>query len=248
MRYNMTVSPDFPPDHIAGWYIFNTWLQRQLNESIHVELHNDFQQQRQAIEDDRIDLIYANPFDAAMLVREKGFTALAAPAGRADEAVIAVSADSAVQKIEDLPVQCTVASTDDPDINLIGMIMLEPADISRDSVQVHQVDTYILVAKQLMQQKADAGFFLAEAFDNLSAFVHGQLRELIRSQIYDIRHVLLAGPRLQEQLPAIQTLLADMTNNPKGQDVLANLKFDSWEVLQQEDTEFMIDLMDTLVS
>lgn len=248
MSYNMTVSPDFPPDHIAGWYIFNTWLQRRLSESIHLELYNDFRQQRAAIEHDQVDLIYANPFDAAMLVREKGFTALAAPAGRADEAVIAVAIDSEVQKIEDLPVQCAVASTDDPDINLIGMIMLEPADISRGSAQVHQVDTYILVAKQLMQQKVNVGFFLAEAFDNLSPFVRGQLRELIRSQIYDIRHVLLAGPRLQEQQQAIQTVLAEMKNDPKGLDVLANLKFDGWEILQQEDTEFMIDLMDTLVS
>ncbi|MEZ5536461.1 MAG: PhnD/SsuA/transferrin family substrate-binding protein [Thiolinea sp.] len=248
MRYNMTVSPDFPPDHIAGWYIFNTWLQRQLNESIHLELYNDFQQQRTAIEDDQIDLIYANPFDAAILVREKGFTALAAPAGRADEAVIAVSVDSAVKAIEDLPVHCSVASTDDPDINLIGMIMLEPADISPDSVQVHQVDTYILVAKQLMQQKVDVGFFLAEAFDNLSAIVKSQLRELIRSQICDIRHVLLAGPRLQVQQQEIQQILAEMGSDPKGRDVLANIRFDSWEILQQEDTEFMIDLMDTLVS
>lgn len=246
MIYNMTVSPDFPPEHIAGWYIFNTWLQRQLSESIHLELYNDFQQQRDAIQNDKVDLIYANPFDAAMLVREKGFTALAAPVGRADEAVIAVSEASAIQNIEDLPVQCVVASTDDPDINLIGMIMLEPADISRDTVQIHQVDTYVLVAKQLIQQKADVGFFLAEAFDNLSAFVSSQLREVIRSQIYDIRHVLLAGPGIQEQHKAIKTALAGMNDDEKGQDVLANLSFESWEILQQEDTEFMIDLMDTL--
>ncbi len=247
MRYNMTVSPDFPPDHIAGWYIFNTWLQRQLGKAIHLELYNDFQQQRTAIKNDEIDLIYANPFDAAMLVREKGFKALAAPAGRADEAVVAVAADSAVQVVEDLPTQCTVVSTDDPDINLIGMILVEPADISRDTVQVQQVDTYILVAKQLIQH-ADVGFFLAEAFDNLSTLVRSQLRELIRSQIYDIRHVLLAGPRLQEHHAAIQTVLKQMDNDDKGRDVLANIRFDSWEILQQEDTEFMIDLMDTLVS
>lgn len=246
MTYNITVSPDFPPEHIAGWFIFNTWLQRQLGESIHLELYNDFQQQRAAIQEDKIDLIYANPFDAAMLVREKGFTALAAPVGRADEAVIAVSESSVIQKIEDLPVQCRVASTDDPDINLIGMIMLEPADISRDTVQVHQVDTYVLVAKQLIQQKADVGFFLADAFDNLSSFVRSQLREVIRSQIYDIRHVLLAGPGIQEHHEAIKIALAGMNDNEKGQDALANLSFESWEILQQEDTEFMIDLMDTL--
>nr|CAA6829592.1 MAG: ABC-type phosphate/phosphonate transport system periplasmic component [uncultured Thiotrichaceae bacterium] len=246
MPYNMTVSPDFPPEHIAGWYIFNTWLQRQLSESIHLELYSDFPQQRTAIQNNEIDLIYANPFDAAMLVREKGFIALAAPVGHADEAVIAVRKESEVQKIEDLPVECSVASTDDPDINLIGMIMLEPADISCETAQVHQVDTYVLVAKQLIQQKAEVGFFLADAFDNLSSFVSSQLREVIRSQIHDIRHVLLAGPRVQERHEAIKTVLAGMNDDEKGLDVLSNLNFESWEILQQEDTEFMIDLMDTL--
>ena len=42
MRYVMTVSPDFPPAQIAGWYIFNTWLQRQLGVQIHVELYQNF--------------------------------------------------------------------------------------------------------------------------------------------------------------------------------------------------------------
>ena len=78
MRYVMTVSPDFPPAKIAGWYIFNTWLQRQLGEHIHLELYPDFASQRTAILNQEIDLIYANPFDAAMLVVNK-LVAIAAP-------------------------------------------------------------------------------------------------------------------------------------------------------------------------
>ena len=34
----MTVSPDFPPSHIAGWYILNTWLQKELGIDIHLVL------------------------------------------------------------------------------------------------------------------------------------------------------------------------------------------------------------------
>ncbi len=73
MSFMFTVSPDFTPDHLSGWYIFNTWLQRQSDIAIHLEMYNDFHSQREAIQNDSIDLIYANPFDAAMLVREKGF-------------------------------------------------------------------------------------------------------------------------------------------------------------------------------
>ncbi len=249
MRYVMSVSPDFAPDHIAGWYIFNTWLQRQLGEHIHLELYPDFVSQRKAIKNQELDLIYANPFDAAMLVREQGFTAIAAPLSKSDEAIIAVASDSSVKCIEDLKPGVRIASTDDPDVNLISMIMLEPANLSNLDVQTATVDSYVLVAKQLLQGKADLGFFLKDAFLGLSGVIQRQLRELIRSEIHVIRHVLLAGPRLQHQHAALQQLLPEMVNqDAKSQGVLKSLGLLGWELQEQEDTEFMIDLMDTLVS
>lgn len=248
MRYVMTISPDFPPAQIAGWYIFNTWLQRQLGVQIHVELYPNFASQRLAIQNDSIDLIYANPFDAAMLVREKGFKAIATPFQKSDEAVIAVAIDSPVHHIEDLQPGTRIATTDDPDVNLISMIMLEPADLSAQNVQTQTVDSYVLVAKQLLQGKADVGFFLRDAFETLSGMIQRQLREVIRSEIHVIRHVLLASPRMLAMQADLQRLLPEMGNDVKGSSVLQSLGLAGWEVQEQEDTEFMIDLMDTLVS
>lgn len=247
MRYIMTVSPDFTPDRIAGWYIFNTWLQRQLGEHIHLELYPDFASQREAINKDEIDLIYANPFDAAMLVREKGFAAIATPINISDEALIAVAAGSPIHKIEDLQPGTRIAATDDPDVNLISKIMLEPADLSAQNVEIQTVDTYVLVAKQLLQDKADIGFFLRDAFAGLSSMIQRQLRELVCSEIYVIRHVLLAGPRLLERQQELRELLPAMSTDIKGKGVLTSLGLQGWEQQNQEDTEFMIDLMDTLV-
>ncbi len=248
MRYVMTVSPDFTPDHIAGWYIFNTWLQRQLGEHIHLELYQDFAHQRQAILDKGIDLIYANPFDAAMLVREQGFTAIAAPVSQSDEVVIAVPADSPVTRVEDLREGTQIVCLDNPDVNLISMIMLEPADLSTNNVKTQMVDTYVLVAKYLLQHKADVGFFPKEAFHSLSTLVRRQLRELVSSEIHVIRHVLLAGPRMQQHYDTLRNLLPRMMEDEKGPGVLKSLGLSGWEVQGQEETEFMIDLMDTLVN
>lgn len=249
MTLQLTVSPDFSPDHIAGWYVFNTWLQRQLGVRIHLELYDDFDTQRKAIADDQVDLIYANPYDASMLVREKGFAAVAAPCERPDEAVIAVLAESPVQHVEDLRPGSRVAVTRDPDVNLIGMIMLEPADLKRDSVVQQQVNSYVLVAKQLLQGKAECGFFLKEAFDDLSGPIRRQLRPLVTSQISVVRHVLMAGPRMREHLPKLTDLLLQMHSGgaESGARVLEALGLKAWEAQDQEDTEFMIDLMDTLM-
>jgi phosphonate transport system substrate-binding protein len=246
MPYQMTVSPDFTPDHIFSWYIFNTWLQRSLGVDIHLELYDSFEKQRAAILADQVDLIYANPYDAAMLVREKGFVPIVRPQRSADEAIIAVHADNPAQKVEDLSANIGIAATDDPDVNLICDIMLEPAELNAQNTQRSIKNTYPLVAKALIQKKADLGFFLVEAFDSLSGITRRKLRALVSSQIQVIHHALLAGPKLAERQNTLRELLIGMSQNSKGAGVLQTMGFEAWELMDNEEMEFMIDLMDTL--
>jgi phosphonate transport system substrate-binding protein len=247
MAYQFTVSPDFGPSHIAGWQIFNTWLQRQLSEGIHFELYDSFEQQRQAIMADKVDLIYANPYDASMLVRDKGFIAIAKPKGKADEAMIVVNSESDIKSVEDLTAGTKVATTDDPDVHIMGMIMLEPADLNKDNVEIIQCDSYVLVAKQLLRGTSDVGFFLEESYRNLSSMVREQMHTLVTSQIQIIQHVLLLGPSLVNRKDEFIQLLESMNEDGKGQGVLESLGIEAWEHLEHEDVEFMIDLMSTLV-
>lgn len=246
MTFNMTVSPDFSPDHIAGWYIFNTWLQRKMGFGVHLELYDSFAAQHKAIAEDKVDIIFANPYDAAMLVREKGFTAIATAAGEKDEAIIATSIDSPVNAVEDLKPGARVCCTPDPDVELIGRIMLEPANLNKDNINIQVAATYILVAKQLMQGKADIGFFLKDAYGDLSGLVRKNLKVLVTSEIHVIRHVLLVGPRFTEVEPFRNVLLGMQAELPQGPRVLESLGFSGWESQSVEDTEFMIDLMNTL--
>jgi len=241
-----TVSPDFTPDHISGWYIFNTWIQRQTDTAIHLEMYNDFQTQREAIEKDQIDLIYANPFDAAMLVRERGFQPLAKASGESDEAIIAVNAENLVEDIAHLNEGIKLAFTEDPDVKMMGMIMLEPGDLDASNITPVLSDTYVLVAKHLLKGEADAGIFLAEAYDGLSSMIKKQLRVLVRSQISVIHHSLMIGPKLLDKKEQFQQVLVDMHADEKGLGVLNSLGFNTWEKVEDDEMEFMIDLMDTL--
>lgn len=248
MSYLFTVSPDFTPVHLSGWYIFNTWLQRQSRAAIHLEMYNDFQTQRKVIQRDQIDLIYANPFDAAMLVREKGFLPLVKAAGVADEAIIAVKADNAVEDVAHLSPGITVAVTEDPDVTMMGMIMLEAGDLDAGNTHTTIYDTYVLVAKHLLNGDADVGIFLAEAYDDLSNMVKKQLRILVRSQISVIHHSLMIGPKLAGRRDEIQDLLITMNHDEKGKAILKSLGFDAWVKVEDEEMEFMIDLMDALAT
>jgi phosphonate transport system substrate-binding protein len=246
MPYQMTVSPDFTPDHISAWYIFNTWLQKSLGVDIHLELYDGFEQQRAAVLCDRVDLIYANPYDAAMLVRERGFLPIVKPQQCADEACIVVHKDNPAQRVEDLKAGISIAATDDPDVNLICDIMLEPAELNANNTIRNTKNTYPLVAKDLIQHKAELGFFLVEAFDSLSNLTREQLRPLVSSQIQIVHHALLAGPRLVDMQEKLRDLMTGMSRDSKGAGVLRTLGFTAWEVMSDEEMEFMIDLMDTL--
>lgn len=248
MSFMFTVSPDFSPDHLSGWYIFNTWLQNKSETAIHLEMYNNFQSQREAIEDGKVDLIYANPFDAAMLVREKGFQPLVKARGEADEAIIAVNESSLVECVAALEDGTKVAITDDPDVKMMGMIMLEPGDLDASNTTLVQSDSYVLVAKHLLKGEADVGIFLADAYDDLSNMIKKQLRVLVRSQIDVIHHSLMIGPKLIDRRDEIQKILVEMCHDEKGLGVLTSLGFESWEKVEQEEMEFMIDLMDTLAA
>ena len=246
MSFQFTVSPDFTPDHLSGWYIFNTWLQKQTDLAIHLEMYNDFKSQRAAIQADNVDLIYANPFDAAMLVREKGFLPLVKAEGAADEALIVVNAANPIKDVAELQPGTRIAFTEDPDVRLMGMIMLEPGDLDDSNIVPVTADNYVLVAKQLLKNQADVGIFLAEAYDDLSAMIKSQLKVLVRSQISVIHHALMIGPKLHHQRKTIQQLLMAMSADEKGVGVLKSLGFNSWQIVDDEEMEFMIDLMDTL--
>ncbi len=246
MAYQFTVSPDFSPDHISGWYIFNTWLQKQTSTAIHLEMYDSFLAQREAIRQGRVDLIYANPFDAATLVREQGFLPVARAVGSSDEAVLAVSAGNVLSRVEALLPGTKIAVTEDPDIRLIGMLLLEPADLHADNIEVIVNNTYVLVAKQVLQGRADVGVFLADAYDGLSSIIKSQLKVLVRSQINVIHHALMMGPQWPLQREAMASLLVQMGGDEKSMKILTSLGFLGWQKIDDEEMEFMIDLMDVL--
>ncbi len=58
----------------------------------------------------------------------------------------------------------------------------------------------------------------------------------------------MVGPALADRRDQLVAALVAMGGDPKGQGVLAGLGIESWEAVDHEEAEFMIDLMDTLAS
>ena len=246
MTINFTVSPSFPNERISDWYIFNTWLQRALGLPIHLELYDSFGAQRAAIAEGKVDMIYANPFDASLLVREKGFRAVVKPEGQPDEMLIIAAAEGPASAITALRPGTRLACSDDPCVNTAGRILLEPANLDASNIIEHRRETYIQVAREVLRGEADIGFLPVEAFNALSSIVRRDLQVLVTSQLHVIHHVFLIGPALHARADEITALLASMHETEKGRGILEALGARRWQAVQREDVEFMIDIISTL--
>jgi len=248
MKLNFLIAPDFAPEHFGGWHLLNTTLQRRTGLHLHLITPADSLEQATVIESGQADIVYANPFDATDLIRKLGYQPFARPAGRFDEMVIATSAKSEVVVLEDMRPGCKIAVTDNRDVKLIGLRLLEPADLDETLVEWVHVDSYQAAARKLIQGEVQASFFLSDAYASLSRLTKGQLRVLVESAIHDISHVLLVRPDADLDLSIVSKAFLDIGGHPGDMELLASLGMvKGFEPMTQDQAEFMIDLMDTLL-
>lgn len=246
MEIRFTVSPDFAPERVAAWNAFGSWLGERLGRTLAFETFPGFASQRDAIEENRVDLIYATPFDAAMLVREKGFAALARARDRADEALVAVDAAHPARSMYELPPDTGVAGAGDPEVTRIGLLLLQAAELGTSRAGVRIFDTYTDLAEALAGPGAGVGIFLKRAFDDLPAPLRAGLRPLVASEIHVVHHQLMSSPRLSAVQDELRGALLAMEGDGAGRAILGELGFAGWDPVAAADLEFTIDLMETL--
>ncbi|WLG13198.1 PhnD/SsuA/transferrin family substrate-binding protein [Psychrobacter cibarius] len=244
--HNMLIAPDFSPERFAGWHMFNILIQKRANLNMHLNIPTSHAEQEQIIEAGDIQVIYANPFDAAALIREQGYRAVARPIGKSDEMVIA-AANSDIKRLEDIKAGATVAMADNRDVKLIGLRLLEAVDIEESDLNWDITETYQAAARKVIKGDAQAAFFLAEIFHSFSRLTKTQLSVLIESDLADISHVLLIKDGFPDTEIFMNAIL-NLHNDDDGKEALAELGMpQGFEAMDEEDAEFMIDLMQTLL-
>ena len=245
--HNMLIAPDFSPERFAGWHMFNTLIQKRANLNMHLNIPTSHAEQETAISEGDIQVIYANPFDAATLIREHGYHAVARPIGKSDEMVIAAAANSDINSLEDIKAGATIAMANNRDVKLIGLRLLEAVDIEEADLNWSVTETYQAAARQVIKGEAQAAFFLAEIFHSFSRLTKAQLSVLIESDLADISHVLLIKDGFPDTDILMDAIL-NLYNDNDGKEALAELGMpQGFEAMDEEDAEFMIDLMQTLL-
>jgi len=243
----MLIAPDFSPERFAGWHMFNTLIQKRANLNMHLNIPTSHAEQETVISEGDIQVIYANPFDAATLIREHGYHAVARPIGKSDEMVIAAAANSDINSLDDIKAGATIAMADNRDVKLIGLRLLEAVDIEEADLNWSVTETYQAAARQVIKGEAQAAFFLAEIFHSFSRLTKAQLSVLIESDLADISHVLLIKDGFPDT-DILMNAILNLHNDDDGKEALAELGMpQGFEAMNEEDAEFMIDLMQTLL-
>lgn len=243
---NFLIAPDFSPEHFAGWHILNTYLQNLTEQPMRLLTPNSHREQMQLLKQNAVTLIYANPFDAAQLVREQGYMALAHPTGRHDEMLIASHAESHYTHSDQLQAGCKILVTENEDLHLIGLRLLESADLSEEDIEWIRCDTFQEAARRLINHEADAAFFLASTYQHFRASTTQNLKILMQSRINDLTHVLLLHPQYADWHDVFTHAFTLLHNTPAGQQILHDLDIDAFVAMPQDEVEFMIDLLETL--
>ena len=214
---NLLITPDFPPEFFANWHMFNTQLQRALDTTIHLQTPAGYREQQELLDSETVALVYANPFDAGSLMRDKGYIPLAKPDLPSDQVLVVVKADSEIAALSDLPADSRVLITANRDMESIGLGVLQ------GTARWLPTRTFPERARRLMANEAEIGLFLASSFRSLNAGTQGSLKILFETEFEDFGHVMLLHPDFADQADKLRAALLNMAQSPVSQMTLADL-------------------------
>ena len=220
---NLLITPDFPPEFFANWHMFNTQLQRALDTAIHLQTPAGYREQQELLDSETVALVYANPFDAGSLMRDKGYIPLAKPDLPSDQVLVVANAQSAFATLGDLPADSRVLVTANCDIERIGLDVLQGTEITADTVQWLHARTFTELARRLMANEAEIGLFLASSFRSLNAGTQGSLKILFETEFEDFGHVMLLHPDFADQADKLRAALLNMAQAPVSRMTLEDL-------------------------
>lgn len=244
---SFSIAPDIAPQRLPGWYIFATWLQKQIDASITTTDFSSFAKQKQALLDGKIDFLYANPYDAGWLVREQKFIALAQPMSDVAEVTIVSKANSDIKTVVDIPNGVKASAADNADLRMLGAILLEPANLTKEDFTFVDVNNHILAIKALLAGDSQIAMIPTKIFKGLSKTIASDLQPLVSTEARDIEsvaHCFVLSPKMAEFAEPIKNILRDMENLPNGQSILDDIGVREWKILDsKEEIAFMIDLI-----
>lgn len=144
MKLQVIVAPDFGQERGIDWILLSALLRRRGIE-MDVRVPATLAEYDSAIALGSADLVLANPVDAIELVRRGGYLPVARPTLKQDEMYVACAAESRARTIRDLRPGCRIALTADRCVEIVGLRLLEPANLDNsNSTRIGTNDYWVM--------------------------------------------------------------------------------------------------------
>lgn len=240
---NLLIAFDWPSDDFVGWYDLVNLCQNALEISIKLISPTNLAEQRRAVEGvDAPDIILANAFEMRTLMAA-GYRPFLRLAESFDEMVI-VAPKGTLTHPTQVKKGMKVALTHRQDLQLVGLRLLEVANIDEKDLTFLWFDNQQGVAQALLMQEADIGFFSHRTYKAFSSAKKAALSVLIRSKMQELYHVFLAK-RGFDTADLTRYLIA-LKGAPDAQKVLDALGIAGFCVLSKDEVYLLLDVLETL--
>jgi anti-anti-sigma factor len=206
---------------LTGWYLLNTYLQRRMKKAIH------FEQTVDTPNPNSTDILFAKPFEAALMMRQHNFIPIMRPTAEADEVVILTRADD-TRTLPEYSNVCVSTATENSFVYLLGRFLCDENTLDSATLTYDFCGNEIKALQSLIRKKADLAFMLKKTYEGLSSFSKNSVRKLDESQTDFACHLFLVAPHLQSEGDTLAEIFASMIHDDQGQQILKDIQVQSW--------------------
>ena len=229
---------------LNGWFLFNTYLQRQLQRAIQFQAKTLAERTTRKEEGEPADILFVDPFEACRLIRQRDFQVLAKPVGETTEVVLLAHAEDK-RALDQVSRPKVAVAGKDNFVYLLGRFLCDERGIDSAQFQFFEVGNDIKAAQFLIRQRVDWVMMSSKTFEGLSSLSRRQLKVLDQSQTELAACFFCAAPYLSEDLRRhLQAMLTSMRDDSKGQQILRDLELEGWEVPEPAETELLLKVYD----
>jgi phosphonate transport system substrate-binding protein len=222
-RCRMSVCPHDTARSVYGWFFLNSYLQPRLGIRLGFEAQENFLVERAEVLSGGYDLVYANPYSAALFARERGFVPVARPVGVSDETYLVARPDW--KPPTDGRGLRVASATDQLIVHRLGLDLLPGIGLSEDAVELVFAGSHLAAAKSVIDGQADLGFVFNETWTGMSEYSRSELRVLGRTTQGTAFHCFMVGGSCVDRLDEVRTVLTSMASDPEATEILAELGF-----------------------
>ncbi len=225
--YQLSVCPHDTAKNLAGWYLLNTYLQRNLGCDIHFNLQDNFIVERETVLAGGYHIAYANPYSALEYAEKLGFVPVARPVGVFDETLLVIRKGTKPLEMDSPKIS---TATKGLIVHALGCMELRKLGKDPEACEFIIAGNHMKATQAVIKGEADIGFVFNETWYGMNAVSRESLEVIAESREGLAFHSFCVSPEWQDKKSRLLEILSGMQQDENGgKRILEDLKFKGFE-------------------